>query len=244
MSPPPWEALIVVATYLDPKTLAIASCVSKSWFSSMSSDHIWKPLLATHFPSLSTLPLSVAYRRLFTMGQITATRRRKRPLTPSLSLGDLVFVVSISTPGRDIISTVKPVDALRVDMPGVFQFGVSCEGAVLREGVEEVRVTWNVVLRGWGGVFTMMERVGKVGFVPCGEGWFSQELPALGCCSGSVASSVVADLKVGMCEVMDGDGVRVDEVSEGILSVADWRYLSVEDGLRYLQHFLLANHAT
>jgi len=46
-----------------------------------------------------------------------------------------------------------------------------------------------------------------------------------------------------MCEEKDG-GVRVEEVSVGILRVVDWRYVSVEDGLRYLQHFLLTNHST
>ncbi|TKY53407.1 F-box protein [Spatholobus suberectus] len=246
MSPPPWEALTLVATYLDPKTLAIASCVSKSWFSSMSSDHIWKRILATHFPSLSILPPSaaVASRCLFAMGLAAATRRRRRPSKPSLSLGDLVFAVSISTRDCNVVSTVRPGDALRVDAPGVFRFGVGCDGAVLGEGVEEVRVTWSVVLKGWRGVFTMMEREGRVGFVPGGDGWFSQELPAPGCCSGAAASAVVADLKVGMCEGKGGDGVRVDEVSVGILSVVAWRYVSVEDGLRYLQHFLLTNNAT
>ena len=127
----------------------------------------------------------------------------------------------------------------------MFRFGVGCDGAVLREGVEEVRMAWNVVLRGWRGVFTMMERVGKVGFAPGGEGWFSQELPAPGCCSGAVESAVVADLKVRMCggEDKNVNGVRVNEVSVGILSVVDWRYVRVEDGLRYLQHFLLTNYA-
>ncbi|RDY04679.1 putative F-box protein, partial [Mucuna pruriens] len=246
MSPPPWEALVLVATYLDPKTLAIASCVSKSWFSSMSSDTIWKPILATHFPSLSTLPHSatVAFRLLFAMGYEASTRRRRRPSRPSLSLHDLVFAVSIFTRDRSVVSTAWSCDVLRADAPGVFRFGIGCDGGVLREGMEEVRVTWNVVLKGWRGVFTMMERDGKVGFVPGGEGWFSQELPAPGCCSGAVASAVVADLTVRMCGGKGGDGVRVDRVSVGILSVVDWRYVGVEDGLRYLQHFLLTNNAT
>ncbi|KAH1249710.1 hypothetical protein GmHk_05G013013 [Glycine max] len=114
------------------------------------------------------------------------------------------------------------------------QSSMSCDGTVLREGVEEVRMAWNMVLRGWKGVFTMMERMGKMGFRLDGEGWFSQELPALGCCFGAMESAVVVDLKVGMCEG-EGEnlnGVRVNEVSVGILSVVDWRYASVEDRLR------------
>ncbi|XP_020210593.1 probable F-box protein At5g04010 [Cajanus cajan] len=251
--PPPspsWETLILVATYLDPKTLAIASCVSKSWFSSMSSDNIWRPILATHFPSLATLPSAaadVAHRRLFAMGHAAATHRLRRPLKPGLSLSDLVFAVSISTREGEVASSVRPGNMLTADVSslGVFRYSMRCDGAVLREGVEEeVRVTWNVVLRGWRGVFTMMEREGKVGFVAGGEGWFSQELPAPGCCSGAVKSSVAVDLKVVVGEEKSGDGVRVEEVSVGIMSVVDWRYVGVEDGLRYLQHFLLPNNAT
>jgi hypothetical protein len=50
---------------------------------------------------------------------------------------------------------------------------------VKNEGLEEVvKVTWNVVVKGWRGVFTLMDCVGKMGFVAGGEEWFSQELPA------------------------------------------------------------------
>ncbi|XP_022640288.1 probable F-box protein At5g04010, partial [Vigna radiata var. radiata] len=245
MSPPPWEALILVATYLDPKTLTIASCVSKSWFSSMSSDHVWKPLLTTQFPSLATLSSAVAYRRLFLMGHAAAARRSQRPPKPSLSLEDLVFAVSVSTRDGVVASGVRAGEKLRMEAAGMFRFGVGCDGGVvLKEGEEEVRVTWNVVLKGWGGVFTAVEREGKVRLVGGGEGWFWEEMPAPGCCSGAVASALVGDLKVGMCEEKDGNGVRVEEVGVGILRVVDWRYVSVEDGLRYFQHFLLTNHVT
>ena len=125
-----------------------------------------------------------------------------------------------------------------------FDVGVGGKGTTVREGVEEVKITWNVVLKGWRGIFTMMDCKGKVGFVAGSEGWFSQELPAPGCCSSAVASAAVADLKVGMCSETGSDGkVSVNKVSVGILSVVDWRYVGVEDGLRYLQHFLLTCNA-
>ncbi|KAG5057252.1 hypothetical protein JHK82_012247 [Glycine max] len=136
----------------------------------------------------------------------------------------------------NIVSIARPCGMLCVDTVEVFLFSMSCDGTVLREGVEEVRMAWNMVLRGWKGVFTMMERMGKMGFRLDGEGWFSQELPALGCCFGAMESAVVVDLKVGMCEG-EGEnlnGVRVNEVSVGILSVVDWRYASVEDRLRMI----------
>ncbi|KAK7392961.1 hypothetical protein VNO78_21411 [Psophocarpus tetragonolobus] len=222
---PPWEALILVATYLDPKTLAIASCVSKLWFLSMSSDHIWKSILTTHFPSLSLLPSSagVSSRSLFTLARAAATRRRRPPKKPALALGDLIFTVNISTRERTVASVARGCDALRVHAQGRFRFGVACDGAGL--GEEGLRVTWSVALKGWRGVFVMMEKEGRAG-----EGWFLEELPPPECCSGAAASSVAADLTV-----------AVGEVSVGILSIVDWRYVSVDDGLRYLQHFLFDN---
>ncbi|KAL5067147.1 hypothetical protein RYX36_018034 [Vicia faba] len=92
-----WEVLILVAHHLDPKTLAIASCVSKSWLHSMSSDELWKPIVTDHFPSLSTLPSTVSYYRLFALGHCAALRRRQIPPKPTLSLSDLVFGISITS---------------------------------------------------------------------------------------------------------------------------------------------------
>ncbi|KAK7267284.1 hypothetical protein RIF29_19951 [Crotalaria pallida] len=247
LTPPPWEVLLLVAHHLDPKTLAIASCVSKSWSFSMSSDDLWKPILTTHFPSLSTLPHAVPFRRLFAMGHSATKRRRRNPSRPKLSLSDLVFSVSISTRGSHVVSTTtKPCDMLLVDPPGVFRFDVGVDrddGAAMGEGLAEMKlkVTWNVILKGWRGIFTMMECEGMVGIVDGGEGFFSQELPAPGCCLNAVASALMADLKVEMCggKGSDDGKVRVSKVGVGILSAVDWRYVGVEDGLRYLQHFLL-----
>ena len=87
----------------------------------------------------------------------------------------------------------------------------------------------------------MMDCEGKVGFRSGGEGWFSAELPTAACCSSAAASTTVADLKMGMWGGNESSDrkVRVKKVSVGILSIAEWRYVGVEDGLRYLQHFLL-----
>ncbi|KAI4300843.1 hypothetical protein L6164_034173 [Bauhinia variegata] len=244
-SPPPWEVLVLVSRHLDPKTLAIASCVSKSWSSSMSSDHLWKPIFTTHFPSLSTLQLAkptVPYRRLFAIGRYAANRRHQNPSRPNISLGDLVFVITISTTKSHVVATAKPGNELLVDPHGLFRFDIDVSGESnwVSEGLEGVKITWNVVLKGWKGVFTMMECEGTVGFVGGGEGWFSEELPRPGCCLNAVASAIVAELKVGMWSGKERDGnVMVKKVSVGVMSIVDWRYVSVEDGLRYLQHFLL-----
>ncbi|KAG5074697.1 hypothetical protein GLYMA_20G106000v4 [Glycine max] len=52
----------------------------------------------------------------------------------------------------NIASIESPCDALSVDAPGMFRFDVIYNCAVLREGVEEVRMAWNMVLRGWKGL--------------------------------------------------------------------------------------------
>lgn len=128
---------------------------------------------------------------------------------------------------------------LKANEDGVFRFDLdleSCEGlSVWEEAV--VKITWNVVLCGWRGVFRMMDWEGKVRGI--GEGWFSEELPCPGCCSSDVASGIVADLKLGFCRGGGEEEGRVERMSLGILSIVNWRYVSVEDGLRYLQHFLL-----
>ncbi|KAF7804049.1 putative F-box protein [Senna tora] len=252
-SPPPWEVLVLVAHHLDPKTLAIASCVSKSWSISMSSDHLWKPIFITHFPSLSTLQLharpTVSFRRLFAIGRAATKRRRRSPAKPKLSLNDIVFAISVATGESRLVTLGIPGEKLREHPHGLFwfEFEVGEECARVREGLKEVKITWNVILRGWRGVFTMMDSEGKMGFQAGGEGWFSEELPTPGCCSNAVASSVVADLKLGICRGKESDDddddgrVRVKKVNVGILSIVDWRYVSLEDGLRYLQHFLTSD---
>lgn len=166
-----------------------------------------------------------------------------------------MFAVNISTtssPDAEAALAV-PGDELPVDPNGLFKFDVKVNNyerisnyASTAEGdssMEQVKISWHVVLKGWNGVFTMIECEGKMIFSPGAEGWFSDELPSPGCCSGGVASGIVTDVKVGFCsrrECMSNGGiVRIKKVSLGILSVVNWRYVSVDDGLRYLQHFLL-----
>ncbi|KAK3217968.1 hypothetical protein Dsin_011938, partial [Dipteronia sinensis] len=122
---PPWEVLSLVAQLLDPKTLAVASCVSKSWFD-----------------------INVDY--------------------------------------------------------GSFP---------VAETLEEVKITWNVVLRGWQGVFMMIDREEKLNLRAGSGGWFSDSLPSPGCCSSEMAASgIVADLKLGFCRMRERDGkIRVDK---------------------------------
>ncbi|XP_062115201.1 probable F-box protein At5g04010 [Humulus lupulus] len=249
-SPPPWEVLNLISQYLDPKALALASCVCNSWSAFMSSNNLWEPICQAHFSSMSNLHnlTAVPYRRLYSIASAAAIRRQL-PSKPRLSLDDLVFTVNVSTKRKkssgnnnaDVFAAVsKPIRDLAAD--GVFKFAVEVaneeKSAVLAaaasEVVEAVEVVWNVVLEGWSGVFTMMDCEGKMGLSAGCEGWFSAELPTPACFSGIVGSGIVADLKIGF-----GGGGRVEKVSVGMLNVVNWRYVSVEDGLRYLDHFLL-----
>ncbi|XP_038883618.1 probable F-box protein At5g04010 [Benincasa hispida] len=271
-SPPPWEVLLLVAERLDPKTLATASCVCKFWSISMASDHLWEPIFTANFPSLSNLAISssaptsppVSFRRLFGLGHTAAARRRPAPSKPTLSLSDLIFVISISSTDKDryivghelvekdkappqsILTVVKHGGELAVDRNGLFKFDINLDGdngnkggPVVIGGREEVEVVWNLVLEGWRGVFTMIECGGRVGMAPRADGWFSEELPAAGCCSNVVSGGIVADLKLGLRGNNGGGSkVRIESVSVGMMSIVSWRYVSLDDGLMYLQHFL------
>ena len=87
-------------------------------------------------------------------------------------------------------------------------------------------------------MFCMMESVGKAWLKAGSEVWLSVELPTPGCCRNVVASSVVADLKLAIFGGKGEGRVRVGKVSLGILNAVDWRYVTIDDGLRYLHHFL------
>ncbi|KAL5546449.1 hypothetical protein UlMin_006136 [Ulmus minor] len=245
ISAPPWEVLNLISQYLDPKSLALASCVSKTWSISMSSDHLWEPFCSNHFPSLSNLRLadpSVSFRHLYSISRAATLRRLRTLAKPEISLADLIFTVSVFAGEIPILEMSKPCEEILIDPNGVFKFevGVGYERSPMAEILTEVNVKWNVVLRGWRGVFTMMDCDGKMNFSPGAEGWLSAELPSPGCCSGGGGSGLVADLKLGFGSRRGfGGKIRVEKVGLGILNVVSWRYASVEDGLRYLQLFLL-----
>ncbi|CAN4106620.1 unnamed protein product [Withania somnifera] len=252
---PPWQVVVLVSNHLDPKTLAIASCVCKSWSISMSSDQIWQPLCCSHYPSLSTLHSftnnneeNLSYRRLYALGQRASNRRLKQPLEPCISLNNIIFALNIYKNSTCMVSLVKQGSQLSFDRKGIFRFdidGISDIRNGLKNGdlgpfdaLGDVRVTWDIILEGYKGVFNVMNCKGKGRFVLGLEGWFSEELPPPGCCSSDTVSGLVADLRLGL-KVEDGKAM-VEKMSAGVLSIVSWRYLFVEDALRYLQHFLVS----
>lgn len=256
---PPWQVLVLIANHLDAKTLATASCVSKSWSICMSSDHLWQPICAEFYPSLFNLRKSnaaLSYHKLYALGHVSEKRRlqMQTPLKPRIRLEDILFSVDIYSGKTCLLTTVKPGGELVVDRNSVFRFDINFGNDVVENNnnnlggntsVEELgnmRITWNVVLTpGYKSAFTMMDCKGKGNFVLGLEGWFSKELPSsAGCCSSSAASGLVADLRLGMRE-KDGK-LMVEKISVGVLNIVSWRYVCIDDALRYLQHFLLPHN--
>ncbi|CAH9079208.1 unnamed protein product [Cuscuta europaea] len=250
---PEWEVIVLVSNHLCPKTLSLAACVSKLWHLCMSSDHLWQPILASTYPSLSSLRLAdpaVPYRRLYALGHASDKRRvqNQQPQPPVISLSDVIFSVTVFHRDSPLLSLVKPGRELGMHENGVFLFDLEPTGDERRLALvggnrlpHDVRVTWEAVLEGYTCKFTMLECGGeKRSFVSGMEAWYSEELPSPGCCpcSKGTVSGLVADLRLGWKKESCGR-VLVEKISLGVMSVAEWRYVQVVDVLRYLQHFLL-----
>lgn len=247
-SSPPWQVLDLVAHFLDPKSLATAVCVCKSWAITMSSDHLWQPFFSRNYPSLANLTnaaksTAVSYHKLYSLGHASEKRRVQPPPKPDLSLQHLIFSIDIRNPRESILTVVKHGCEVKLDRNGsIFRFDIDVETnkSVGFETLNGLKITWNVVLEGFRSVFTMMDCEGKGSFVMGLEGWFSKELPSAWCCSGCGASGLVVELRVGLRE--SGGKVVVEKMTLGVLSIVSWRYVSVDEVLRYLQHFLLPSN--
>lgn len=248
-SPPQWQVIVLVANHLDPKTLAVASCVCKLWFVSMSSDHLWRSICAARYPSLSALRLAdpaVPYRRLYALGHTSEKRRLRKQPQPVLSMSSIIFAINVFHKGSSLITVVKRGSELDVDRNGVFRFDVDVDvagggGGSLAgmKALHDLRVTWDVVLEGYKCKFTMLDCEGKGNFVSGLEAWYSEELPPPACCTNdAVSGGLVADLRLGLKESCGGR-IMVANMSLGLLNIVSWRYVLVVDTLRYLQHFLL-----
>ncbi|PNT73042.1 probable F-box protein At5g04010 [Brachypodium distachyon] len=261
---PPWEALPLVAAFLDDAvSLAAASCVSTSWHAAFAADHLWARLCRSHYPSAIALlqtdnngiingtgdprSRSSPHRRLFALFHAAASSRRRPLPAPRLALADVTFAIDLFTSsGNSILSfAVAACDAGA--NKGVFQFGVDVSGrnAVAGPGEQHWSVRWTAVRTRLGdglaapalpaAAIVMMEakvpssRAGELGGGEKGEAWASEKLPAPGCGGARMEAEVVVEVS--------GEERRVETVRFGVL--LDCRYVSVDEGLRYLQHFLL-----
>ncbi|XP_020114340.1 probable F-box protein At5g04010 [Ananas comosus] len=258
-SPPPWEALQILGPYIDdPKTLATASCVSSSWRAAFSGDHLWARICSSSYPSLSALHLhgnpSSRPRALFSALRSAKRRRLRGPPKPRLALRDLIFTLDVyrcsGGDGESLLSFAKPGDELALKSGGIFLFEVDLtaggNAAAAVNCREEMKVVWTAVKVGCAcdvggdvGAFSMMECAAK-GRAVGGSGlWFAEKLPGPPCCSSIAAEVGGAEAEVGMgLGGGDGENRVVERVSLGLLSGASCRYVGLDDGLLYLQHFL------
>ncbi|XP_047331821.1 probable F-box protein At5g04010 [Impatiens glandulifera] len=252
--PPPWKVLILVAATLDPKTLALATCVSKLWYDSLFNDEFWEPLCTLHFPAFATIHSaepSMSFHRLYSLCRIFANRsiRRLRSIPePILYLNDLVFTITAhianpnTTRGGVVPFVATVARRLEPTLDTMFWFDLEIKDGVWipREALKKTRITWNVSLEGYRAIFTMLDCKEESMGPKKVECWMSNELPStrgfISDLEGST-SGFVAELQF---EMKEEDGkVKVEKIGVGMFSVMNWRYLGVRDGLRYLKHFLL-----
>ncbi|CAO1946292.1 unnamed protein product [Urochloa humidicola] len=266
-SPPPWEALHLVAPFLDAASLASASCVSTSWHAAFAADYLWARFCAQHFPSalalLSHLPAiddgatpshssPSPHRRLFVLFRSASTRSRALP-PPRLALADVAFAVDILTAadGESILSFAVGANEARSvrNGAGLFLFGVDVGEQNAAIGAGEWRVRWTAVRTTAGNkledggarapaaaaAVVMMDATvpaaraaGAVGFGR-GEAGVAVGMPAPGCGGARLEAEVVVELA--------GEERVIEKVRLGML--CECRYVSADDGLRYLQHFLM-----
>ncbi|KAJ3669227.1 hypothetical protein LUZ60_011177 [Juncus effusus] len=243
--PPPWEVILLVSHYLEPKTLALASCVCKSWYQALSSDHLWKPICLTSYPCSSHLLASgLSPYQLFSLFYGASKRRYIHPSLVCLSLDQLFFTIEIFHCQETLVSVMKPGEELVPNKDGTFSFEIDMmdQNVEIRDGNEtgkEITVGWTIVMRGFERAFALMEREGRGRMIAdLSRIWYHEKLPVPGCCKGLMSESagIEAEMTVEIRRVENGkNGVK--KVSVGLMSGC--RYVGFEDGLRYLQYFLL-----
>lgn len=236
-SPPSWEILCLVGPYMDPESLAVASCVSATWSKCFSSEDLWKLLPATRHSIFykaitkeETKPAWLSYKRLISEAESAAKRRRNnQPAEPKISLSDLVFIVHVSAGSKEAV-VVKQGKDLMFGSNERFQIEADVSESGFTADMKDVSMSWNVVLRNYERMFLISESVKKS--LDSKIGWFTDELPATKnrYCDGS---NLVGEVKPSFNEEV------LDKVVFAIADSRNWKSLFVDDVLRYLQCFLI-----
>ncbi|KAM7265245.1 hypothetical protein ACFE04_002928 [Oxalis oulophora] len=252
--PPSQEVLNLVGGHLDPQSVAIASCVCKSWNDTLSSEDIWRDVCKIHYPSLAAVvsdpplpmdrrlaPVSlppVTYRRLCAMG-FSAVLRRHKHVVPKIriSIDDLIFNIVVKTRydrENPIISLWNPSPCPSTE--GRFKFNIETDPVDLVGVPEQCQyvqyvVTWNVFLKGWRGMHSIMDNSRAPRHMP---------LTCKVRCSSS--EKIIATFELVPTIINNGEIIKANKVIVGMQGV--WRHandslLTVDEGLRFLQHFLL-----
>ncbi|XP_010490892.1 PREDICTED: probable F-box protein At5g04010 [Camelina sativa] len=237
-SPPPsWEILCLLGPYMEPETLAVASCVSTTWSKCFSSEHLWKSLLTTrHSPFFKavtkdeTKPAWLSYKRLTSAAESASKRRRNnKPAEPTISLSDLVFIVHVSAGSMEAV-VVKQGKDLVFGSNERFQIEADVSDSGFTADMKDVRMSWSVALRNYQRIFLISDTVVKS--LDTKIGWFTDELPAT-TNRYSDGSKLVGDVKPSFKEEV------LDKVVFAMADSCNWKSLFVDDVLRYLQCFLV-----
>lgn len=244
----PWEIVSLVSDHLDPKTLSVVSCVNKSWNKLMSSDFLWERICDQYYPSLLKLHRSsdtcatFSYRSLYAMALAASKRKPPIPLKPRLSLTDLVFAIDIHTNDDRSFSVLKPCSELKANKDGLFQFQFNFN--VEEEEEEDLvdfeskkgdisSVTWNVLKKeDWPRIFTVIDGAAQQTNSHDGaEKTFTKNVLATACCPSNPDSGMKAELRLELAR---------RKITLAFINSLTWRYLTLDDALRYLQCFIPA----
>lgn len=234
-TPPSWEVLSLLAPYMEPETLAIASCVSTTCLQCFSSANLWKSTLTMHndlsyFADTEETMIGESFKRIVSAVQSDAKRcRRNQPAKPKITLSDLIFIVHVSS-GSTKATIVKKGKDLVFGSKERFQLVADVSTAGFTEGTKDVRMLWRVVVKDYRRLLTIKDTVKSL---DTKLGWFTDELPAPESRYLKSSSSLVGDVKPSF------NGEVLDKVGFAIVDSSTWESLFVDDVLRYLQLFLV-----
>ncbi|CAH8362239.1 unnamed protein product [Eruca vesicaria subsp. sativa] len=230
--PPSWEALCVLGPYMDPETLAVASCVSTTWLECFSSDDLWKALLTSRSSQrsspyeivLNNNTDNISCKHLVSAVETDAKRRRIDQVAEpvKISLTDLSFIVHASTKTKKA-SVYKKGQDLEFGPNDKFQIQVDVSNAAITAGEDDVRMTWQVMYKGK--FFTLADTTRSL---DTKHGWFTDEL------EDKCNRKLVGDVKPSF----NGEDV-LEKIGFSIVDSDGWGSLLLDGFLRYLQRFLL-----
>ncbi|CAH8379440.1 unnamed protein product [Eruca vesicaria subsp. sativa] len=228
---PSWEVLNAISFYMDPETLAIASCVSTTWLKCFSSENLWKSIMTARSSQRSS-PYEIAlehteaivsYKHFVSAVERDAKRRRKGQLEEAVKipLSDLSFFVHVSTKTKNA-SVYKKGKELVFGSNDKFQIEVDVSKAGITIGEDDVRMTWQVMYKG-----KFVTVADATRSLDTKYGWFVDKLEYMD------NRKLVGDVKTSF------DGDVLEKIGFGIVDSDGWGSLLVDGFLRYLQRFLL-----
>ncbi|CAN7095913.1 unnamed protein product [Brassica rapa subsp. narinosa] len=228
--PPSWETLCVLGPYMDPETLAVASCVSTTWLECFSSDDLWKALLTTRSSQRSSpyeIVLknteSISCKHLVSAVETDAKRRRKDQVAEpvKISVSDLSFIIHVSNKKKKA-SVYKKGKDLEFDPSDKFQLEADVSNAAITAGEDDVMMTWQVMYKGK--FFTIADTTRSLGTK---NGWFTDKLEDK--CNRKLVGDVKPSFK----------GDVLEKIGFSVVDSDGWGSLLLDGFLRYLQRFFL-----